>query len=70
MAVSIVHGPTGALDSRAPVPLFLTRLGGSVKGPQKQQYDVSADGQRFLMNTVSEESSSPISVVLNWRAKP
>jgi hypothetical protein len=69
MAVPIVRGPKGALDSRTPVPLFLTRIGGAVTGPQKQQYDVSRDGQRFLMNTLNQESSSPISVVLNWRPK-
>jgi serine/threonine protein kinase/Tol biopolymer transport system component len=33
------------------------------------RYDVTADGQRFLANTSSEETSSaPISVVLNWTA--
>jgi Tol biopolymer transport system component len=69
MAVTIVRGPGGALDSRTPVPLFLTRIGGAVSGPQKQQYDVSLDGQRFLMNTLSQESSFPISLVLNWRPK-
>jgi len=69
MAVPIVRGPKGALESRTPVPLFLTRIGGAVTGPQKQQYDVSLDGQRFLMNTLNQESSSPISVVLNWRPK-
>jgi hypothetical protein len=69
MAVTIVHRPGGTLDSRTPVPLFVTRIGGAVSGPQKQQYDVSLDGQRFLMNTLSQESSSPISLVLNWNPK-
>ncbi len=31
------------------------------------QYDVSADGQRFLINTlVEEEGATPITLVLNW----
>ena len=31
---------------------------------------VSTDGQRFLMNTLTEEAStSPITVILNWRPK-
>ena len=29
-------------------------------------YDVAPDGQRFLVNTVAEASSAPITVVLNW----
>jgi hypothetical protein len=32
---------------------------------------VSTDGQRFLMDTVTEEAStSPITVILNWKARP
>ena len=32
-------------------------------------YDVSADGQRFLINTVPEQATSaPITVVVNWTA--
>jgi hypothetical protein len=34
----------------------------------RQQYVVSADGQRFLMGTVPEvTSSAPITVILNWK---
>ena len=29
-------------------------------------YDVSADGQRFLLLVPPEDSSVPITVVLNW----
>jgi Tol biopolymer transport system component/predicted Ser/Thr protein kinase len=33
------------------------------------EYDVSADGQRFLINTIPEQATSaPITVVLNWTA--
>jgi acid stress-induced BolA-like protein IbaG/YrbA len=33
------------------------------------RYDVSADGQRFLVNTVAEQPASlPITVVVNWTA--
>lgn len=36
--------------------------------PQKQQYSVTADGQRFLLNMLTEESvTSPITLVLNWK---
>jgi hypothetical protein len=32
---------------------------------------VAPDGQRFLMNTITEEAAvSPITLLLNWKAKP
>jgi Tol biopolymer transport system component len=54
----------------SPVPLFVAHVGSALSYPNKQQYDVSSDGQRFLMNTVIEEAPSPITVILNWKAKP
>ncbi len=50
----------------SPTPLFATRVGGALQGTFTQQYDVSSDGQRFLMNTITEEAASPITVILNW----
>ena len=55
------------VDAGAPVPLFLTDVGGALQGIDRQQYMVSPDGQRFLMNTVVEEAASPITVILNWK---
>jgi len=54
------------------VPLFETRIGGAVgqSGITNHLYTVARDGQRFLMNTFTEEASSPIMVILNWRFKP
>jgi WD40-like Beta Propeller Repeat len=51
------------------VPLFRTNVGGAVSlGVSRQQYAVSSDGQRFLMNTVAvEANASPISLILGWR---
>ena len=47
---------------RALFPVFLK----NAPGPQ---YDVSADGQRFLLNVrVGEESSPPVTLVQNWTA--
>jgi Tol biopolymer transport system component len=34
--------------------------------PYARSYAVSRDGQRFLINTVLPEASSPIQIVLNW----
>ena len=57
------------IDAATPVPLFVTHIGGAISVPFKQQYDVSPDGQRFLMNTIAEEATSPITVILNWKPK-
>jgi hypothetical protein len=35
--------------------LFPTHIGGALQGIQRQQYVVSNDGKRFLMNTVADE---------------
>jgi eukaryotic-like serine/threonine-protein kinase len=54
------------LDSgrvQAPRPLFQTRIAGVARN----HYTVSADGQRFLINSpVSDAAISPITVILNW----
>ena len=59
------------LDVGTPVPLFATSIGGAVQTIDRQQYVVSPDSQRFLMNTVTDEAStSRITVILNWKPKP
>ena len=70
MAVPI-KGDT-ALEVGTAVPLFEARM---VNGPNggvgrfRAQYDVTRDGQRFLLNVPIEETApSPITVVLNWTA--
>jgi serine/threonine-protein kinase len=55
----------------APVPgvpavLFSTRIVfGGVDTAQGRQYDVAPDG-RFLINTVVDEASAPITLLQNW----
>ena len=62
-----VKTDTSILEVGTPKPLFQTRLSG-YPGP-RNNYDVSADGQRFLMiNLLSDVSSTPITVVINWTA--
>ena len=70
MAVPIQVAANGQTIAGVPVPLFATHIGGAVQGVSTQQYVVSPDGQRFLMNTVTDEGTSPITVILNWKAKP
>jgi Tol biopolymer transport system component len=68
MAVPVTPG-VGTMG--APVKLFTThivreRISGAAN--YNQQYDVSPDGERFLINvTIREPATSPITVVLNWK---
>jgi len=70
MAVPISFSDGQAIDRGAPVALFPTRLGGAVQTNSTQQYMVSPDGQRFLMNTVTEEATPPITIILNGKLRP
>ena len=69
MAVPIRLDAIGhVVEPGVAVPLFATRVGGAVQINFSQQYMVSPDGERFLMNTVTDEAASPITVILNWTA--
>jgi serine/threonine protein kinase/Tol biopolymer transport system component len=59
---------TGAtLTPGTPVALFHTRvLGGGTDTLQGRQYDVTRDG-RFLINTVLDDPSAPITLLQNWK---
>ena len=69
MAVPVKFPPDGqSLEIGTPAALFPVRIaGGPLPGRNRQQYAVSADGQRFLVNLVAGEgTTSPITVILNW----
>ena len=71
MAAPVRSDPASAgLEVGAPTALFQTRLliQGVAAPDPRQHYDVTADGQRFLLNLAAEESGSPITVILNWTA--
>jgi serine/threonine protein kinase len=68
MAVPITIAASGDVAPGVPVPLFATHVGAEFHGTSRQNYMVSPDGQRFLMNTVvSEGPASPITLILNWK---
>ena len=66
MSVPVKAGAT--FEASPPQPLFAIRTNPLVN--LRQQYAVSADGQRFLVSEVAGElgSQSPMTVVLNWPA--
>jgi hypothetical protein len=58
-----------ALEAGAPVPLFAARIGDVVSRESGyfQQFVMTPDATRFLMNTVVDAGSvPPITVILNW----
>jgi hypothetical protein len=71
MAVPV--GGTTTLEVGTSVPLFSTRL---LNGPSslfgfRAQYDVTRDGQRFLLNLPAEDAAAPpptLTVLANWMA--
>ncbi|MEO7270821.1 MAG: hypothetical protein ABIX28_25740, partial [Vicinamibacterales bacterium] len=70
MAAPLQTRADGELDVNIPVPLFATHIGRVITAVGAQ-YVVSRDGQRFLMNTVVEDThQTPIRVIVNWRPRP
>ena len=65
MAVE-VDGGSDKFEAGVPGPLFEPRVG-SISGDSP--YDVAADGRRFLVKVLVEETApAPVTVVLNWTA--
>jgi serine/threonine protein kinase/Tol biopolymer transport system component len=70
MAVSIKADKT--VEAGQPVPLFQTTLNTPVN-PGLKRYDVTADGQRFLIISLvasapAQANPNPITAVINWTA--
>ena len=61
-------GAKPSLEAGAPQPLFEAHL--AQAGAPIIEYDVTADGKRFLLNTVAGNSASAptLNVVVNWDA--
>lgn len=70
MGVPIAVSKDGkSLEPGNPVPLVPARtFPTGYTGPTKPPYDVTPDGQRFLMLVPGEEANPPITVLLNWRS--
>ena len=66
MAVTVRPGASLQVDP--PRRLFATRIPNGVN-PNRRRYDVTRDGQRFLIQSVTQDDTvSPITVILNWTA--
>ena len=68
MASSVKTGGT-EFQFDAPKPLFKTRTL-ALEGAIFHEYDVTADGQRFLIGTlIGDTKAAPPTVILNWLAE-
>jgi serine/threonine protein kinase/Tol biopolymer transport system component len=64
-----VKGGTN-FDAGAPVALFQANARETAATTEQTFYDVTRDGQRFLINTEAKQTEvEPMSIVLNWAAK-
>ena len=62
---SQVHTDAGDLYALTPQALFQTRA----RYTGERAYDVSANGQRFVINTmVLDQPVSPLVIMVNWPA--
>jgi hypothetical protein len=61
-----VTGTKPSFEASAPLPLFDTHI---VNIPVANEYDVTADGKRFLVVTNNAAGYAPLlNVVVNWNA--
>ena len=68
MAVAVKTG--ASIEASSPVAMFQTHRRQPVATLDVFSYDVSSDGQRFLIATkIEEPGSAPLSVVLNWASE-
>jgi Tol biopolymer transport system component len=68
MAVPVKTG--ASFEAASPVALFQTHRRQPVSSQDVFSYDVSGDGQRFLILTrMDEANAAPLSVHLNWASE-
>ena len=67
MAVPVKTGAN--FDAGTPAALFQANPREMFATSELFSYDVSNDGQKFLINTQLKTEMTPVSIVLNWSAK-
>ncbi|HVS87361.1 MAG TPA: protein kinase [Candidatus Acidoferrum sp.] len=68
MAVAVKTG--ASFEAGSPVALFQTHRRQPISAQDVFSYDVSGDGQRFLIITkMDEANAAPLSVLLNWASE-
>ena len=68
MAVPVRLGTS--FEAGSPVVLFQTHLRQPISAQDVFSYDVTGDGQKFLVNTkVDEANAAPLSIILHWASE-
>jgi eukaryotic-like serine/threonine-protein kinase len=68
MAVAVKLG--NSFEAGPPMALFQTHIRQPISAQDVFSYDVTADGQKFLINTkVDTPKAAPLSVILNWSSE-
>jgi eukaryotic-like serine/threonine-protein kinase len=67
MSVAVAAGAT--IEPGKPAVLFPVRLMVPALAAPTREYDVSPDGQRFLVNIVTRPQDTPMTVMLNWTTR-
>ena len=68
VSVTVAFGADGSASIGRPVPLFQAEFESNFQA--RQQYVVSNDGQRFLVNAATEVTDSPsITLITNWKGR-
>jgi len=68
MAVPVKMGTS--FEAGSPVALFQAHRRQPVSAQDVFSYDVSGDGQRFLIITkVDDANTAPLSILLNWASE-
>jgi serine/threonine protein kinase len=67
VTVRTTPGAKPSIEPEVPVPLFESHVS-SAAAPNSFQYDVTADGKRFMIVTQGNAASPSLTVVLNWTA--
>ena len=68
MSVAVTTG--ASFEAGSPVALFQTNRRQPVSAQDVFSYDVSSDGQKFLIITkMNEASAAPLSITLNWASE-
>jgi serine/threonine protein kinase len=67
MAAPVTVGAN--FDAGTPTALFQANPRELVATSEQFSYDVSKDGQKFLINTQLKTAMTPMSIVMNWAAK-
>jgi len=63
--ITRLDAAAGAVEWKPAMPLFVARV--PLAPPFRQEYMVAPDGNRFLMNMVTDQDAGyPITLILNW----